>query len=254
VTRPRTPKTYVGENGRRKRICRVCKRHLALDARNFSPTVRGTRSGTGRLRRVKQWSYQCKRCATANKALWERKVRATKPEHYARVKARHLAYQKRWREENPEKVKAAAKRRAQAVKADPQRHARDLERRRIEHALRAERNGTPQKKKLVNAKRVRTSPRFLPAAPLLNLVDRILDRRRAVDGLLSDVEGAATAESVCADLGISSRERRHWRTGQQTKVRVGTAERILLNADVDWYEVYSYDDYAHIFLSDEVPA
>lgn len=248
MSRPRTRKTYVDKNGRRKRICRICKRHLALNARNFSPSRRDRQTG-----RVEQWSYECKRCAVAKKALWKRTVRETKPEHYKRVKARHLAYQKRWREENPEKVKAAAKRRAAAVKADPQRHARELERRRIEWALRAERLGIKQKKKLARAKRVNEPARRLPAEPLVRLVERLVDQRRAVAGLLEDAD-RPTTDSVCQDIGLAARDFRRMKTGEQATANIGLIERVLLNAGVDWYEVYSFDDHAAQFLATEIAA
>jgi hypothetical protein len=58
---------------------------------------------------------------------------------------------------------------------------------------------------------------------------------------------------VCEDLGLPSRNYRRWRE-PGAQVQIGLAERVLLRAGVEWYEVYSYDDHAAHFLAQEVMA
>jgi hypothetical protein len=63
-----------------------------------------------------------------------------------------------------------------------------------------------------------------------------------VDSIINAREGAAG--SICRDLGVNERTVHHWRSPGAT-VRVGTAERVLLNAGVDWSECYPAEYVAH---------
>ena len=189
----------------------------------------------------------CRDCLAARKKQYEAEGRLTpkslaaKRESQRRYAARHL-----------DRRRKAHRDYMQRVKADPEKHARFLEARRIAYRLKAERAGRSLDS--IRAPKSKTASgtwRYLPSMPLVALINGILERREAVADLLCNAEGAGL-EGVCADLGVSSRNYRRWRDGSQPTVQIATAELMLLNAGVEWSDCYSYDDYAHIFL-DGVP-
>ena len=141
------------------------------------------------------------------------------------------AYRKRVPEKAQAWARAASRRRYKKMMGDSLLHAQYCEDMRLRHRLRAEAEGRQVRQVRPRVSQP-TSSRVLPAAPLVALVDSIVDAR----------EG--TAGSICRDLGVSERTVREWRSPGAT-VRVGTAERILLNAGVDWSDCYPAEYAAH---------
>lgn len=169
-----------------------------------------------------------------------------------KVRARRAGASRRWREANPEKAKAATEAWKRALRADPEAWARYREDQRINYALRRERAGKPSGPRPRSViSQGKSSRQRIAAAPLLGLIQGVLARREAVAGLLADSDGA-TVESVVADLGVTSRTYRRWKSDPGALVYIGVAERVLANAGVEWHEVYSYDDHADVFLAGEL--
>jgi hypothetical protein len=198
-----------------------------------------------------RYARKCKACHDKMAAVAYRKRKAD-PRKRARMLKQRSAASKRWREKNLEHAKALGKAWKAKVKADPERHARYLEDTRINYRLRQARAGKPVKDGRWRAKRQATGPRRLPTEPLVRLIETTLDRREAMIDVVGDA--GANLEAVCADLDVSSRTFRRWRKGEITEVNVGVAERVILAADVEWHDVYSYDDHADVFLAHEVHA
>ncbi len=180
-----------------------------------------------------QWSYECKICATRRKREWREKIFAENGKRAEELRAKKRIIQKRWRERNLEKSRAATRRYKEAVKADPERHVRFLEVRRIEYVLRREREGHRVIKKLSSAKMLSDDRERLPVRPLLSVIDEIIEQRKMF----------YTIGEVCADLGIDDRELRRWRTGECEQVDFNTAERALMAMGRDWEDVWPRQDY-----------
>ena len=238
--RPRLRRDYI-KGGVAMRVCQNCRKAKPHDVEHFSPlsdspglarTCRKCRSKASLRARHRQMEREGDRLR-ARHAKQARERRKNNPE----VKAREAAARKRWREK---------------IKADPQRRAGLLETERMARRLAKEREGKGTGK-AAKAMMSNTAPSYLPSAPLVALIDRIVDQRAEAGRVLNDPSGVGP-EAVCEDLCVSSRTYRRWHMGEQPKVRVGTAEAVLMAAGVDWHEVYSYDDHAHIFLADEVSA
>jgi hypothetical protein len=226
------------ENGVMMRRC-VCCPYRGPEAEGFYV-----------CRRVPRLEYnsRCKSCSVAQTRAYKRERRARDPEYRERM----TKLSRSWRQANAEKARAASARWKLAIKKDPVEHARQLELARINYRLRRERLGLPVRpvgRRPQPARKHATAPGLLPAAPLAALIERIYEKRMAVAGLVEDP--APTRQAVCGDLGVSERNARVWRKDPEAVVQVGTAERVLLNAGVDWHEIYSFDDYAEHFLADE---
>jgi hypothetical protein len=228
-------------NGKRVRRCSICKKPKPLNRRRF-PIAKVAPNG-----RVTGYSYACRPCTVARKAVWTKRALAAEDAHAEKLRVQQRATQKAWREANPEKKAAARRRWLEATKADPVRHAALLEARRIEHRLRAERAGRVLGEQRSVAKLPPSRCR-VPSLPIVELMERIMDARRVVAEAIN--EPAPTIEDLCDELGVTSRNFRRWRDGEQPLMEIGTAERVLLRADVDWSEVYSYDDFAGHFLAE----
>lgn len=242
--RNRNRRTYRGHRGT-MRICTTCEQSKPLAegyyvARRFEHRI--------------EYARECKRCASKRSAAMRAARKRVDPEYRKR-----LARQQRERLRDPEKRRkalAASKRWKATLKADPVRYAAYLETTRINYRLRQERRGAVVRPdgygRIKNVRKVKaTTLQRVPSAPLVELVERTIAHREAVAGLLQDA-GTATVKGVCADLGIADRDYRRMSTGEQPTASIGLVERVLLNADVEWHSVYSYDDYAQIFLAEEV--
>lgn len=239
--RPRTIKDARGRTT--KRSCRRCdpNREKPQTIKNFSVSQRD------KAGRAIQWSYECKPCAVARKSEWRKNVRATNPAHEERIKAQQRRTQKKWRETHREVEKKRAKAYRDRVKADPKRHARWLESRRIEHHLRQERRGKKTRPPSPKARKLR-EPRRVPSEPLVGLMEARLAHLRQVDALTGEDEGQ-TMKLLCERVGVDQRSFSRWRSKEALTCNIGTAERVLLELDIDWHEVYSYDDHSEAFLA-----
>lgn len=197
----------------------------------------------------------CRKCQSKRVTKRRRKREAADPERAAAVRAVEAQKARERRARDPEKAREAGRRRRAKVKADPQLVVRERENARIAHRLRREQAGLSTRQGPAKVSRRRTAPSYLPSAPLAALVERIIDERVAVAEVMGDraAFGGETGE-VCEMLGVNPRTYTGWRSGEYASVRIGMAERVLMNAGVEWYEVYSYDDHAAQFLAVEVEA
>lgn len=208
-----------------------------------------------------RWMYYCKRCQIegANRRYYESRK---DPQQVAKLRARNARLNREWRRRNPAAARAAVRRHHRKVQADPQKHAAHLESRRMARRLKREREGKPVRplsaKQRANLAMTKTASSYLPAGPLAALVDRIVDQRKAVSEVLGDRARASGGDGViaevCAEFGVDERTYRGWRTGEYRQVRIGMAEKVLLRAGVEWFEIYSYDDHAATFLAEPVRA
>lgn len=228
------------QEARKGRRCTSCGLVKVLD--EFPLT--GTKRGTGRAYR----NRECNVCRGAYKA--EHHQRGNRN---AKVMAKRKASQKRWRTNNRERAAAAARRYRARRKADPRRHAEHLEHRRIAYALKREREGKPVRWHTSKAAKAPSrSPKRVPTAPMVAFIDGLIERRRAVENLIAENRGAmnSVVADVCRDLGITDRTLRRWR--KESNLSVALAEKVLLAAEVDWHEVYSYDDHRAAFLAEPI--
>lgn len=126
------------------------------------------------------------------------------------------------------------------VKADPERHERLKEARRMAYRLKREREGVEVRP--ANRPPDRT---MIPAEPLAALVTRVLEERRAIAEIIDEpLYGAMSV--VCRDLGLNERKYRAWCYGEYKSVTISLAEDVMLRADVDPSDVYSPDDHAEV--------
>jgi hypothetical protein len=228
-------------NGKRVRRCSICKKSKPLNRRRF-PIAKVSPSG-----RITDYGYACRPCTAARKALWAKRALAANDAHTEKLRIQRRLTQKAWREANPEKKAASRRRWLERTKADPVRHAALLEARRIEHRLRAERAGRALDEQRSVARPPPSRCR-VPSLPIVELMERMMDAREVVASAIN--EPAPTIEDLCTEMGITSRNFRRWRDGEQPSMEIGTAERVLLRADVAWYEVYSFDDHKAHFLAE----
>jgi hypothetical protein len=184
-------------------------------------------------------SQRCKQCADDA---------ARRAEHTPRGKARRNRLAKRYAQRYPDRVKARRKRYYEKCKADKERYAQILEDHRINHRLRAEREGRTVVRSLSTATRGPDRLPKLPSKPLADHIDSIIRRRQ----MGSDVSGApdfgdASADSVCSQLGIAERTLRSWRTGEYKAVQFDVADRIIVALEIAWEDVWPSDVYPEVY-------
>lgn len=186
----------------------------------------------------------CKVCADANKRAWEQA-------HSERHKATHREAAKRYRARHPGRRHERDKKRWAAIKADPIKHAQVLEDHRINRRIRKARRGqaTATQRPRVSQP---TGPSYLPSRPLMKLITARIDHQLRLNKLSGTEAEGKGIKAVCQSLGTTDRTYRRWLAGEQTSVRVGTAESILLKAGVEWHELYP--DHAAQFLATEMAA
>lgn len=156
---------------------------------------------------------------------------------------------KQRRDEDPayaERSREATRRWRERKRQDPEWMEERRERARIDHRLKRESEGVA----LEDVRQVASVSRrgvsdFVPAAPLLMLVERLIEHRKVVAEVLND-RGTGYVGEVCQDLGLDGRKLRAWRNGEFERASIGMAERIMLVAGVEASEVYSRDDYPEV--------
>jgi hypothetical protein len=238
-------KTFTLPSGKRARICRTCGKQKGLNTRNYTP---GKRKGG----RIVQWSYDCRPCAAANKTVEYSAKLNGGGEVAAKLRAERRRIQKNWRENNPEKATAAYRRYRDALKADPERHVPWLENRRIEHALRREREGRPVKRHPHTPNKGTEPMIVLPSGPLIAFIEGRLERELAFDRMLGmerPTRGGSgdrpTLRRVCIDLGVKERGLRRWQAGEQVSLDV--AERFLIDNGIGWAEIWPPDEFPDLY-------
>jgi hypothetical protein len=138
------------------------------------------------------------------------------------------------------------------VKADPAKHARFLEARRIWYRLKAEQEGRPLES--ISAPRATMAKgadgrRVLPSKPLAAFIDAKVATAREFDKVLGIPAGDKDATGVsgmCRELGVNERRLRSWRDGKEN-VTLTKAEAVLLAAGASWAEVWAPDDYPELY-------
>lgn len=247
------------------RVCWACLEAQAyeMDARNYrsqhtdewkdgaGPRMRrccscGTakKLTTGFDRAGRTFYRSCKVCRKAQKAA-EAKLARQRPE----VKAKLAAYSREKRRTDPEAKRkaneASARWREKIKRENRAEYERQLELNRMTRRLRREQAGLPVREPRVKTGREHRFDVLLPSAPLAALITRVIEQREVIAEAIGDPPFAQVA-SVCADLGTSDRMYRGWRDGERPNVGIGTAERLMMNADVEVSEVYSADDYPEV--------
>lgn len=242
---------------RRSSICWVCQEVEAYvveatrEGRKATWKVKGrTVRRCSDCRKVKRLSggfpkrggYRCRRCESKRV---QRYVEAL-PEEVRKAKKRDL--QRRWRAENPEVYKAQVKRHYERVAQDPERKRKRLEDQRMHRRLRRERAGLTNRAGSYGAAMAETNAlRRIPAEPLLGLIDARTAQREAVNRFIGDdQQKQGAAGEVCEQLRITLRAVYRLRH-EQAGVTVELAERVIVAADLEWEDVYSYDDHRDLY-------
>jgi len=177
---------------------------------------------------MKRWRYWCKTCDAKRSTEYKRR-RFTGPE----MRAKYAAWNREWRKRNPERYKAALKRYADKVKADPQRHAAHLENCRIAYRLRQESRGRSLdsiRKQRAHLPLPADTFGRLPALPIVRALESYA-RREAVD-----------EASVCEFVGIDPRNLFAWRMGERQLVQFDVADRVLTGLGLSWWDVWDEND------------
>lgn len=235
--RPRIAnRTRIDEQGVEWRCCHVCEIEKTLEEyRSLGPERK-----TG----------ICNECRKKRQRRYYAEGRLTID------KARQLEAERRSRKRNAERRRKQAKEYRERLKADPVRYTRFLETRRIQARLKAEREGRPPVTRIVKARSVREE-HYLPALPLAAFVDAKIEQRCRIDRNLGLGEDLAPFEEICHDLGIATKSLRDWRNGIVREVQVGTAERVLLNANASLDEVWLRSEFPELYnggvLSEDGP-
>ena len=91
------------------------------------------------------------------------------------------------------------------------------------------------------AKRDGTDARILPSMPLANAVQAVVDRRTREMNWPFVATGSQhyCSEMVCEEAGCTSRNLRRWQAGHQPTVRLDTADTVLTNLDLLWWDVWN---------------
>lgn len=198
--------------------------------------------------------YICKCCAI-EKSVEYKRLRLADPAQKRKSNGAKKHYRAKLEVQARERAKR--KRDWQALKADPEAYATEMEHRRLYYRLRQERAGR-EVTRTPKAQMSTTSLSYLPARPLVELLTRRIEQQRAISrvtGMLNE-NGEGEVLEICTKAGVTTRTYTRWRENDSSHVRIGVAERALLGLDVEWHEVYSFDDHAGQFLTTEaeVPA
>lgn len=197
-------------------------------------------------KRHSRFSHYCKECERARvreyKAQNPEKVKAKDRAYYERNRERVAAYKReyeklrradpvireqllaearerarRQRLERPEHVREIRRRSLQRRLSDPVRHAALLEQRRIEYRLRKERKGGSLQVRDKRADVYGEDPQVrLPAAPFVAWLERKLSSYESI-------------EALARECGVNSRVFRRYTTGEQQRITLDVADRILTN-------------------------
>jgi hypothetical protein len=218
-------KTFVDpETGRVVRICRKCG-ELKDYERDFAIALRGSDgSVTGRC-------YHCKPCNVEYKRERTREKKKN-PGWALKDTERQRVQRRKYRARDPEKARAQRRSYMDRVKANPQRHARFLEGRRIEYRLRAERLGRTVVA-LAGAKMAQDSLGQLPIEPLRPILRVEIARRESL-------------EQFAADIGVASRTVKRWLV-ESDDIQFGSADHVLTALDRMWWEVWTEDEYPEAY-------
>lgn len=201
------PRTWE-RDGQLVRRCTDCERIKPLTREFFR--VRSQTNGV-------QFMGRCTVCLQRVKAEWDRRWWAElTPERRAKP-----------RTPNPEASRAASERWRRKMMADPVKHARHLETRRIEHRLsREKRGGSIEDVRKARARTPAREPRRrqLPVAPLLPFLE---PRVKAVGN-------AAVAEL----LGIEPRTLYAWRVGERQFMLFPQADQITTQLGLNLWDLW----------------
>ncbi len=242
-----TRTTWINEDGVRVRICLDCEEVKPLASGFYVMQKAGTRDSRGHRVCTPRYSRKCRICHNAD---GDKKRKAAEGARARRIKRQRAEATKRWRERHPDRYKRSKRKAMEKMKADPVRHAKFLEDRRIAYRLKHGEDVRSARPRVSQQE----SPSFLPVGPIEQLVTARVEVRRTVDRLLGFDSLPGVIGEVCNELGVEERSYFAWRKGERDSLRIGQAERIIARAGVDWTDVYSFDDYAAHFLGVEVAA
>lgn len=201
-------------SGRGKRLCDKCQAEVGQ-----LPSCR--RCGERPVRR--RYAQLCAVCA--EESLVNRRARHR--ESYYRQRAKDPDG---WREKNREK--------ARKRHADPDKRARDLERRRLMRYLKAHREGRTVRRISPVAERPQAS---LPGAPLAAAIDRLARSEASVRNPFATWDKAESGGYfviVCERAGVSERRVTGWRTGE-SNAWISTVDEVLTRLGLFWWEVWT---------------
>lgn len=131
------------------------------------------------------------------------------------------------------------KRRWQRIKADPERHRRFKEHRRMDDKLRRARKGALTRK-VSRTPSDRKHPPLLPAKPFAQYVVAYVDRR------VNDPDGGCSHLGACQSIGIDDRTVRAYRADQYKWVRFGVVDKVLTATGASWEDIWSKAEYPEV--------
>lgn len=79
----------------------------------------------------------------------------------------------------------------------------------------------------------------LPLLPVQPLRERVLRRVHALETQL-------TREEACEKVGVTTRMLNHWERGTYDAVRFDVADRVLIALGLNWFDVWTEDEYPEI--------
>lgn len=214
------------DTGRWVRRCCLCVEVKDLE-RDFYRNTTGPASG------AKDWSYRCKGCDQEHaKGIEKRQRQDAVAGVVVRIKDRQRKRQER--EDNPEPHRQACRRHRERLRRDGKAWTRYLETQRIAYHLRKERGSGMTARRLSTARLNRDALPYLPAAPLLDLLETMAEAR------------GCTMKDLAAEFGFSPRRLRGWRNGEYERTRFDVADRILTAVGLQWWDVWPAEDYPEL--------
>lgn len=172
---------------------------------------------------MKRWRYACRSCDNQRVDAYRRRMLKD-----SETRAKYAKWKRQWARRNPERYKAAQKRYADKIKADPKKHAAHLEACRIAYRLRQEAKG----RNLDEIRRQRAQfPAHdqiarVPAEPLVHAIEAFARRMELTDG------------EACEHVGIAARNLFGWRAGERRMVQFDVADRVLTRLGLAWWDVW----------------
>lgn len=91
---------------------------------------------------------------------------------------------------------------------------------------------------------------MLPAKPLVDLMQRIIDRQQADNSEWRQrwpPGGVKGLDDICREFGISCRTWHRWRFGGQEAIQFAVVDRVLVNTDYHWWDLWPRDEFPEVW-------
>ena len=215
-------------NGREEKFCNECRRWLPKDADHFYRDRRPDRPD--------KFVGACRVCKVAAQAARRAAILAD-PERAAAYHEAQRQSRRKWAQKNPERLAEMKNDWRRRAMQNPAYRRRRNESQRMAYRLRREREGLPLPAPVMKAPKIVSTP-VLSVGPIVDAITREIERRLSWP---STDPRSNVMQVVCRDYGVDERQYRAWRDGEILSAQFDTVDRILITADLHWWEVFDPD-------------